>query len=188
MTHLSQEFRALLVLALPVTLSQLAQYALALVNTAVIGRVSAQALATAAYATAIYYLIFMVLQGTLLAVAPHVAQAHGAGNREGVARALVGGLKLAALLALLATPLLWGAAYLLEVFAPSGIDAPLAAAYLRVYALAMLPVLSFSVLRGTMEALGQPGRWWSSRCSAWSPRCCSVRPSPSAIWVFPRWG
>lgn len=154
--RLSHEIRALLVLALPVTLSQFAQYALALVNTAVIGRVSALALATAAYATAIYYLFFMVLQGTLLAVAPHVAQAHAAGNRAGVARALVNGLKLAALLALVATPLLWTAAHLLQSFSPPGIDAPLAAAYLRVYSLAMLPVLSFSVLRGTMEALGRP--------------------------------
>ncbi|GMA15553.1 MATE family efflux transporter (plasmid) [Deinococcus metallilatus] len=151
-----RELAALVRLAAPVVVSQFASNALTLVSTAVIGRLGAAELAAAAYANATYYLVFIVLLGMLLAVGPRAAQAHGAGDGAGVALALRGGLILALLLAALALPLMWGVAALLPGLAPTGIRADLAATYLRVYALGMLPVLVFTALRGTLEGTGRP--------------------------------
>jgi MATE family multidrug resistance protein len=150
------ELAALLRLAGPVVVSQFASNALTLVATAVIGRLGAAQLAAAAYANATYYLIFVLLLGVMLAVGPRAAQAHGAGDPVGVARALRGGLWLALLLSAVALPLMWGVAALLPGLAPEGIRADLAATYLRVYALGMLPVLAFVALRGALEGTGQP--------------------------------
>ena len=76
----SAELRALLRLAGPVVLSQFAANALALIATAVIGRLGERELAAAAYANASYYLIYMLPVGVMLSVAPRVAQAFGAGE------------------------------------------------------------------------------------------------------------
>lgn len=150
------ELGALLRLAGPVVVSQFATNALALVSTAVIGRLGEAPLAAAAYANAIYSLGFMVLLGLMLAVAPRSAQAHGAGDRAGVARSLRGGLWLAAGLSALALPLVWGLAAGLPHLVPAGIRADLAADYLRVYSLGLPPVLAFTALRGTLESTGRP--------------------------------
>ncbi|WP_026332351.1 MATE family efflux transporter [Deinococcus apachensis] len=150
------ELAALLGLAVPVIVSQFASNALTLVSTAVIGRLGEAQLAAAAYANATYYLVFMVLLGVMLSVGPRVAQAHGAGDAAGVSRALRGGLWLALGLAALALPLMWGVAAALPALAPRGIRADLAATYLRLYALGMLPVLAFTALRGALEGTGRP--------------------------------
>ena len=150
------ELRALLKLAGPVVVSQFASNALSLVATAVIGRLGAQQLAAAAYANAAYYLVFIMLVGVMLSVAPRAAQAHGAGDAGGVTLALRGGLRLAGLLSAAALPLMWVLAALLPRFAPAGVDTDLAAAYLRVYSLGMLPTLAFTALRGALEGTGQP--------------------------------
>lgn len=150
------ELRALLKLAGPVVVSQFASNALSLVATAVIGRLGAQQLAAAAYANAAYYLVFIMLVGVMLSVAPRAAQAYGAGDAGGVTLALRGGLRLAGLLSAAALPLMWVLAALLPRFAPAGVDTDLAAAYLRVYSLGMLPTLAFTALRGALEGAGQP--------------------------------
>lgn len=152
----SAELRALLRLAGPVVLSQFAANALALIATAVIGRLGERELAAAAYANASYYLIYMLAVGVMLSVAPRVAQAFGAGDGPGVARALRGGLLLAALLSAVTLPVMWGLSFLLPRVAPAGVDAGLVATYLRVYSLGMLPNLAFVALRGTLEGTGRP--------------------------------
>ncbi|WP_343216648.1 MATE family efflux transporter [Deinococcus aestuarii] len=150
------ELAALTRLAGPVVVSQFASNSLALISTAVIGRLGGAELAAAAYANATYYLLFMILVGVMLSVGPRAAQAHGAGDPAGVGRALRGGLWLALGLAALALPVMWGVAALLPGLAPEGIRADLAATYLRVYSLGMLPVLTFTALRGTLEGTGRP--------------------------------
>ena len=152
----SAELRALLRLAGPVVLSQFAANALALIATAVIGRLGERDLAAAAYANASYYLIYILAVGVMLSVAPRVAQAFGAGDGPGVGRALRGGLLLAALLTAVTLPVMWGLSFVLPRLAPAGVDTELVATYLRVYSLGMLPNLVFIALRGTLEGTGRP--------------------------------
>ncbi|MFC4640055.1 MATE family efflux transporter [Deinococcus hohokamensis] len=150
------ELRALLTLAGPVVVSQFASNALALIATAVIGRLGTAELAAAAYANAAYYLVFIMLVGVMLSVAPRVARAHGAADPVGVGRALRGGLWLALALTAGCLPVMWGLAAVLPHVAPADIRSDLAATYLRIYALGMLPNLAFIALRGTMEGTGNP--------------------------------
>ncbi|MFC4427922.1 MATE family efflux transporter [Deinococcus navajonensis] len=150
------ELRALLTLAGPVVVSQFASNALALIATAVIGRLGTAELAAAAYANAAYYLVFIMLVGVMLSVAPRVARAHGAADAAGVRRALRGGLWLALALTAGCLPVMWLLAALLPHVAPADIRADLASTYLRIYALGMLPNLAFIALRGTMEGTGNP--------------------------------
>lgn len=153
----SAELRSLLRLSGPVVLSQFAANALALIATAIIGRLGERELAAAAYANASYYLFFMLLVGVMLSVAPRVAQAHGAGDEAGVVRALRGGLRLSLLLSAVTLPLMWLLPLLLPRFAPAGVDMALVSAYLRLYSLGMLPQLALIALRGTLEGKGKPG-------------------------------
>lgn len=152
----STELRALIRLAGPVVLSQFAANALALVSTAVIGRLGQGELAAAAYGSAIYYLFFVALSGIMLAVAPRAAAAHGAGDHQGVTRALHAGFRLALLLAGGMLPFVYVLSTQLDRFAPPELDTGLVASYLRIYALGMPAVLLFTALRGAMEATGRP--------------------------------
>ncbi len=127
------ELASLLKLAGPVVISQFSTNALGLIATAVIGRLGSAELAAAAYANASYYLVFIMLIGVMLSVAPRVAQAFGANEAHGVARALGGGLMLATLLSGLFFPLMWWVASQLHHIAPSDIRADLSANYLRAY-------------------------------------------------------
>ncbi|GGS01317.1 MATE family efflux transporter [Deinococcus sedimenti] len=153
---LRTETGQLLRLAAPVIVSQFSLNALALISTAVIGRLGEAQLAAVAYGNATYYLGFIVLIGVMLAVSPRVAAAHGAGDPPAVARALQAGLLLALLLAATFLPLAFLAAHLIARFAPSGIQGDLAGDYLRLYALGMPATLAFSALRGALEGTGQP--------------------------------
>lgn len=150
------ELRALVRLAGPVVLSQFAANALTLVSTAVIGRVGQSELAAAAYGSAIYYLFFVALSGMMLAVAPRAAAAYGAGDSQGVPRALHGGFRLALLLTAVMLPFIYLLSTQLWRFAPPELDIKLVANYLRIYALSMPAVLLFTALRGAMEATGKP--------------------------------
>ncbi|WP_261664942.1 MATE family efflux transporter [Deinococcus sp. Marseille-Q6407] len=153
---LRSELWALVRLAGPVVLSQFATNALALVSTAVIGRLGQSQLAAAAYGSAIYYLFFVALSGVMLAVAPRAAAAHGAGEPQGVTRALHAGFRLAVLLTAVMLPFTYLLSTQLWRFAPPELDTGLVATYLRTYALGMPAVLLFTALRGTMEATGRP--------------------------------
>ncbi|WP_418514619.1 MATE family efflux transporter [Deinococcus sp. RM] len=153
---LRAETGQLLRLAAPVIVSQFSLNALALISTAVIGRLGAGPLAAVAYGSATYYLGFIVLVGVMLAVAPRVAAAHGARDTRGVARAAHAGLWLAGLLSALFLPVAFLAAHLIARGAPAGIDGELAGTYLRLYALGMPATLAFSALRGALEGTGQP--------------------------------
>lgn len=153
---LGLEARRLVSLAAPVILSQFLMNALALISTAVVGRLGTPELAAVAYANAAYYLGFMVLVGVMLSVAPRIAAAHGADDPAGVARSLMGGLGLAALLSALFLPLALVAAHFIQQLAPMGVRGDLAAGYLRLYALGMPATLGAMALRGALEGTGQP--------------------------------
>lgn len=167
------ELRALLQLAGPVVVSQFATNALALVSTAVVGRLGETELAASAYAGAVYTLVFLPLLGTALAVSPRVAQAHGRGDRAGVERAGRAGLRLAAYLGGVGVPLLWLAAALLPLFAPDSVDHAQAGTALRLLSLGLLPSLAFTALRGVLEGTGRAGQvtWVALGAVALSALC-----------------
>jgi len=72
------EVKALLVLGTPMALAQLIQFSIYTVDTIMLGRVGPEALAAAALGTVVYFLLWMVGAGPVMAVSPLVSQALGA--------------------------------------------------------------------------------------------------------------
>src|SRR5271167_1380692 len=147
------ELRATLALAAPLAAANLAQMAMAVTNTVMVGRLGAMPLAAAGLGGMIYFTIGVMLQGILFAVAPLAAHALGGGDRRAAGRIAGAGLLLAVLLALPFVAALTSIGRLLEWL---GYDAALAAEigrYLRALAWGGPAFLGFAVLRSLLAAL-----------------------------------
>src|SRR5437899_3094354 len=96
---LRQELTAMVRLALPVVVVQVGLMAMGVVDTRMVGRVSAEAIAAVALGNVYFYAVSIFGQGTLMALDPIVAQAFGAGDEIAIARGMQRGLVLATLLA-----------------------------------------------------------------------------------------
>jgi Na+-driven multidrug efflux pump len=80
------ELRATLALAAPLAAADLAQMAMAVTNTVMVGRLGAMPLAAAGLGGMLYFTGGVILQGILFAVAPLTARALGAGDRRPAGR------------------------------------------------------------------------------------------------------
>src|SRR5215471_18011431 len=132
--RLRSELRATLALALPLAAANLAQMAMAVTNTVMVGRLGAMPLAAAGLGGMLFFTIGVTLQGILFAVAPLAAHALGAGDRNAAGRVAGAGLALAVLLAL---PFVAALTSLDRVLLALGYDAALASEighYLRALA------------------------------------------------------
>ena len=99
MSPLRAEIRKMASLAAPVAATQLAGMMIGFVDTAMVGRVSVEALGAVALANVWIYGTMEFAAGVVMGLAPIVAQAHGAGDGERAGRALQTGVLLAGLLA-----------------------------------------------------------------------------------------
>lgn len=102
-----KEAKTLLVLALPVFLAQIAQTSMGFVDTVVAGRASATDMAAVAVASSFWMPTVLFGQGLLMALTPLVAQALGAGKREGMGQFLRQGVWMALGLSLLLMSVLY---------------------------------------------------------------------------------
>ncbi|HJZ14489.1 MAG TPA: MATE family efflux transporter, partial [Stellaceae bacterium] len=147
------EVRATLALAAPLAAANLAQMAMAVTNTVMVGRLGPMPFAAAGLGGMLFFTIGVVLQGILFAVAPLAAHALGAGDRSAAGRITGAGLVLAVLLAL---PFVAALASSDELLRALGYDATLAAEigrYLRALAWGGPAFLGFAVLRSLLAAL-----------------------------------
>jgi MATE family multidrug resistance protein len=147
------ELRATLALAAPLAAANLAQMAMAVTNTVMVGRLGAMPLAAAGLGGMLFFTIGVMLQGILFAVAPLAAHALGSGDRGAAGRIAGAGLALAVLLALPFVAALTSLDRLLQAL---GYDAALAAEigrYLRALAWGAPAFLGFAVLRSLFAAL-----------------------------------
>ena len=145
--------RALLALALPVVGVQVGLMLMGVVDTVMVGRISAAALAGVALGNLYFFGCTIFGMGALFALDPVVAQAVGAGDREGVARGVQRGHVLALLLAVPATLALLFAEPVLAALAQPAEVVPLAGAYARWCAPGVLPFYLFVVQRQSLQAL-----------------------------------
>lgn len=149
-----EELRPLLRLAAPVVVSELGWMAMGLVDTAMVGRVSAQAIGAVSVGSHTYFVAAMFGMGVLLGLDPLVSQAWGAGRREEAHRALAQGLLLATVTGIaLMTLLFWGNEHLGAL----GIDEsvlPDATAYLGVVTWGLIPLLWFAAVRRYLQGMG----------------------------------
>ena len=153
----ASELRATIALAIPVVFVQLGFMAMGVVDTLMVGRVSARVLAGVALGNLYFFNVTIFGVGTLMALDPIVAQALGAGDSEAVARAMQRGLVISlgmsAVFALLMAP---AAPVLRALHQPPEIIGD-AAAYLQISIVGLVPFLAFVVLRQSLQAMHRVG-------------------------------
>ena len=146
------EVRATLALAAPLAAANLAQMAMGVTNTVMVGRLGVMPLAAVGLGGMFYFTVGVMLQGILFAVAPLAAHALGARDRRAAGRIAGAGLVLAALFAL---PFIAGLTSLDRLLQALGYDAALAAEigrYLRALAWGAPAFLGFGVLQSLIAA------------------------------------
>lgn len=113
LTHKS-EIKALLVIALPLGASFLAQKGMQLIDTIMMGWIGPEALAAGALGTAIFMTLLVFCMGVLSAVGIYISRARGAGNLLAIKSILQQGMYLVLLLSLPCMLLIWFASYFLS--------------------------------------------------------------------------
>lgn len=149
------ELSRLLGLALPVVVVQLGIVSQGLVDTAMVGRVSAPELAAVALGNLYFFGVSVFGMGLLHALDPLVSQAFGARDADGAELAVQRGMVLSAALAAATSVLLAGAGPVLELLRQPPEVAPAAAAYAKSLIAGMLPFYVFLVFRQSMQAVGR---------------------------------
>jgi MATE family multidrug resistance protein len=144
-------------LAIPVVIVQVGMMAMGVVDTVMVGHVSAQALAAVALGNLYFFTLAVFALGTLMVLDPVVAQAVGADDRPAVARAVQRGVVIAAVLTVPAVLLLTSAGPVFSLARQPAEVIPLAAGYAIRTAPGTFPFLLFVVFRQTLQAMGRTG-------------------------------
>ena len=140
-------------LALPVIVVQVGLMLMGVVDTIMVGRVSAAALAAVAVGNLYFFVVTIFGMGVLLALDPIVSQAVGAGDAGAVRRAVQRGLVLSAVMSVVVSLGLLGAGPVLRLARQPAEILPDATAYALVSIPGTLPFLAFVVFRQTLQAL-----------------------------------
>lgn len=142
-------------LALPVAGVQLGLMAMGLVDTMMVGRVSAPDLAAVALGNLFFFVSGIFGVGVLMSLDPVVAQAVGAGDEEAAARAVQRGLLLACLLALLTALALLPAEFAFRLADQPPEVIPIAVGYVLASIPGAPPFFYFAVFRQSLQAMNR---------------------------------
>jgi MATE family multidrug resistance protein len=148
-----EDLRAMVGLAAPVAVIQVGMMLMGVVDTIMVGHVSAVALAAVALGNLYFFGLGVFGIGTLMVLDPVVAQAVGARDDPAIARGIQRGALVAVMLALPATALLLLAEpFMLLARQPDDV-VPHAAAYAVRLAPGVLPFFLFVVLRQSLQSM-----------------------------------
>ncbi len=156
MTHpttYSGHAKAVLILGLPLIGSHLAQMAIQMTDTVMMGWYGVPELAAIVLASSMFFLFFIVGAGFSFAVMPMVANAAGAGDDVEVRRVTRMGLWASTFYMVVAWPFMWWSKTLLLALGQDPVVAGFAQDYLRIAAFGMLPSLFVMVLKSYLAAL-----------------------------------
>lgn len=151
----ASEWRALVSIAVPVVIVQIGLMLMGVVDTLMIGHVSAPALASVALGNLYFYNVIVLAMGALMALDPLVSQGVGARDHAAITRAVQRGVMLACVFAVAMVLPMLPAASVLRLFRQPVEVVPAAATYLHISAASVLPFLLFVVLRQSLQALGR---------------------------------
>ena len=147
------ELGAMVRLAFPIVIVQLGQMLMGVVDTVMVGHVSAEAIAAVALGNLYFFGAAIFGMGVLMALDPVVAQAVGAGDTEAVARGVQRGVLLALGLSVVATALLLPARQVLGLLHQPPEVADVAGTYAKIEIAGLLPFYLFGALRQSLQAL-----------------------------------
>lgn len=149
--------RALLALALPIIGVNLGMVLMGAVDTLMVGRLSAEALAAVALGNVYFFALAMFGVGVLLALDPLLSQALGAGDHDTVEAGIRRGLLIAAGLSVPIAAALGIASPALRLFRQPAEIIPLAAHYCLILVPGILPFFVFTVFRQALQAMHRVG-------------------------------
>jgi len=127
--------------------------AMGVVDTVLVGRVSAEALAATALGQMLFFGAAVFGMGVLMSLDPVIAQAHGAGDPAGVARGVQRGLILSAALTIPCSLVLVPAGPILTLLGQPPDVVPVAADVALASIPGIFPFLAFTVLRQSLQAM-----------------------------------
>jgi multidrug resistance protein, MATE family len=145
--------RALVALALPLVGSNLAQMALHVTDTVMLGWYGVTELAAVVLAASTFFILFILGSGFAQAVMPMVASALGRGDETQVRRDTRMGLWLSVLFGVAIYPVMWWSGSILLALKQAPEVSALAQDYLRIAGLGMVPALLIMGLRSFLSAL-----------------------------------
>ncbi len=150
---LKAHMRALLVLGLPLIGSHLAQMAIHMVDTVMLGWYDVAALAAVVLGSSMFFILFIVGSGFAFAVMPMVAAAAEEGNEAGLRRITRMGMWVSIVAAVLMMPLMLFAAPVLRALGQEAELSQIAQDYLRIAGWGLIPALVVMVLKSYLAAL-----------------------------------
>ena len=155
-SQIISEVRASLFLALPLAGAQMAQAAIAFVDTAMMGKLGSQTLAAGGLGAISFGALLIIGSGIVAAVSPIAARAHGAGQPQKVGQVIRQGFGLAVLVALPIMVLIWNMRPLLTSLGQPPELLEQTELYLRAIVWGYLPGLGFAVLKDFASAISKP--------------------------------
>jgi len=152
----SGKWKRLFTLFLPIFVSQAGQYMMNFTDVAMSGHASAEDLAGVAIGSSLWVPVFTGVGGILLALSPIVSQHFGAGRHEDIARTVVQALYLSVAIAL--AIVLAGSVAVPFILKQMQLEEDvryIASHYLLALSFGIIPLFLYSVLRYSIDALGQ---------------------------------
>ncbi|GHF66035.1 MATE family efflux transporter [Seohaeicola zhoushanensis] len=143
----------ILALGLPLIGGHLAQFAIGMTDTVMLGWYGVAPLAAQTLAASYFFVFFMLGAGFALAVMPLVAAKAAAGDEIGLRRATRMGLWLSLGYALAAMPAMWWSEPILRALGQAPQVAADAAVYLRIAGWGLIPALLVMVLKSYLAGL-----------------------------------
>ena len=154
-TRLRNELAALLLLAIPVVLSELGWMAMSIVDTIMVGRLSPAAIGAVGISSAIFYTPALFGIGLLLGLDTLVAQAFGRGDFDDCHRALAQGVYLAIAYTPIAMLLVGFAPHLFPLLGITETVRAPAREYIQLLNLSALPLLIYVAFRRYLQGVGK---------------------------------
>jgi multidrug resistance protein, MATE family len=149
------ELRRLVVLGSPLVLALFFQMSMAVLDTIMAGRVSAADLAGVALGGNVLWPVLLLLNGTLMALTPTIAQLHGGGHTRDVGEVVRQGVWVALIIAVLAVALVTNAGPFYRWIGADPGAVAVTTGYLSAVALGLPGFLFYIVLRCFCDGLGR---------------------------------
>ncbi len=150
---LSQHMRAVLVLGLPLVASHLAQFAVQIIDTIMLGWYGVEELAAVTLAGTFFFMFLIMGSGPAWALMPMVAEASEARDDVRVRRLTRMSVWFSVGFALLVLPLMWMSAPILRAIGQDPDLSLLAQDYLRIAGVGLVPALLVMALKSYLAAL-----------------------------------
>ncbi|MDE3240057.1 MAG: MATE family efflux transporter [Paracoccaceae bacterium] len=149
----SGHVRAILVLGLPLIGSNLAQMALHVTDTVMMGRYSVAGLAAVVLGASSFFILFILGSGFAVGVMPMVASAAASGDETEGRRVTRMGMWLSLIYSALVLPVFWFSGPIFRALGQNDQVASLAEGFMRIAGFGMAPALLVMVLKSFVAAL-----------------------------------